>query len=72
MEYLRYTDAQPPINYLTHHTFLFFYTQFTTRMVLKKRQIIFYPFWTPIGPIFAKNVWVTTAYTKKLHKKRGF
>jgi hypothetical protein len=43
---LRGTDAQPPITISTHHTFLFFYTYFTTRGVLEKAQIIFYPFLT--------------------------
>jgi hypothetical protein len=32
--------------------FLFFYTQSVTRRVLEKRQIIFSPFLTPIGPVF--------------------
>jgi hypothetical protein len=36
-------------------SFLFFYTQSTTRRVYKKRQQIFYPFLTSIGANFCKE-----------------
>lgn len=58
-------------HFLTGNTlsFLFFYTQFTTRRVYKKRQEIFYPFLTYIRAVFCKECKVTLAFAQENTQK---
>jgi hypothetical protein len=59
------------LNSLIHNTlsFLFFYTQSTTRRVYKKRQEIFYPFLTYIGANFCKECKGIVAFAQKNTQK---
>jgi hypothetical protein len=59
------------LNSLIYNTlsFLFFYTQSTTRRVYKKRQEIFYPFLTYIGASFCKECKGIVAFAQENTQK---